>query len=680
MNSSSFPVLLCLCMNRISLYSIFFALGFAFIALPNEAFAFSGAGAGTLGDPFIITTCDQLQEMEDDLGAEGNATYYRLNGAGNTIDCSASSGWNGGLGFDPIGSLATPANIFLFANGNQIADLAINRPEEDYVGLFGYMADDSGVSGGLFIGGTISGNDYVGLVAGYSLGDASNVTAQGFIDGNDYVGGAFGYIGKGTYSILSSLGGIFGQSYVGGLAGYVDGAGVVSVNRSLAYGGVIGYDDYVGGLIGYLDSGFAFVSDSYARVNVAGDDFVGGAIGFINGNNDVDRIYAVGPVYAENTGGGLVAGGTGTVEDSFWDTEASGYETSAVGGAGKTTAEMQLEATFTDTATEGLDSAWDFDGTPNDDLGENDFWTFDPPDNDGYPLLNNVAINARSSTEANIVIYFMNDEYGEVTSGNALQSLDVPGGDATAVTIGNLVDGFDFDGWSDGTQTLDRDDDNPLEATIYVAQFSEASSGMSRLEKLARYEEQQEAMRIAEEERLNEDSDMDDSGEDVPDSGAGDESGVSPDGSLNENADEFIFPFEARSPFSGEMESVDVVSPGDFVRGENYSTVYYIDEDYKRRAFVNSSIYFTYANDFDGVITVTDATLGFLKPGPVMLPAEGSLVKWQSIPDVYVVEYVDGQATLRHVEDEEAAAEEFGENWAQLVIDLPDTFFGSFVR
>jgi len=45
------------------------------------------------------------------------------------------------------------------------------------------------------------------------------------------------------------------------------------------------------------------------------------------------------------------------VTDSFWDTKTSGQSTSA-GGTGKTTAEMQDIATFTNTEMEGLDESW----------------------------------------------------------------------------------------------------------------------------------------------------------------------------------------------------------------------------------------------------------------------------------------------------------------------------------
>ena len=77
--------------------------------------------------------------------------------------------------------------------------------------------------------------------------------------------------------------------------------------------------------------------------------------------------------------GGLV--GTisgGTITDSFYDTTTSGQSDTGK-GTGKTTAEMKTLATFTDTATTGLSTSWDFDT----------IWNIDNTStiNNGYPYL-----------------------------------------------------------------------------------------------------------------------------------------------------------------------------------------------------------------------------------------------------------------------------------------------------
>jgi hypothetical protein len=65
------------------------------------------------------------------------------------------------------------------------------------------------------------------------------------------------------------------------------------------------------------------------------------------------------------------------VNNSFWDTQRSGVDTSA-GGTGKTTDEMKTAATFTN-------AGWDFiDEIVN---GVSDIWGINSSDNSGYPFL-----------------------------------------------------------------------------------------------------------------------------------------------------------------------------------------------------------------------------------------------------------------------------------------------------
>ena len=91
--------------------------------------AFSGSGSGTVGSPYVITNVTQLQEIENNLTA-----YYEL---GNDIDASATSGWNGGLGFDPVGSSGTPFIGSLDGKGFKVSGLVIVRNADSFIGLIG---------------------------------------------------------------------------------------------------------------------------------------------------------------------------------------------------------------------------------------------------------------------------------------------------------------------------------------------------------------------------------------------------------------------------------------------------------------------------------------------------------------------------------------------------------------
>jgi len=107
----------------------------------------------------------------------------------------------------------------------------------------------------------------------------------------------------------------------------------------------------VGGLVG---SNSGTVSNAYAKGNVTGDLQVGGLIGLNGGAANVAYTYAAGLVSGGDHTGGLIGENAGgSVTHSYWDAEAGGGSVSA-GGEGKTTADMQLAATY---------SGWDFAGT-----------------------------------------------------------------------------------------------------------------------------------------------------------------------------------------------------------------------------------------------------------------------------------------------------------------------------
>jgi len=78
--------------------------------------------------------------------------------------------------------------------------------------------------------------------------------------------------------------------------------------------------------------------------------------------------------------------------DSFWDTETSGQTESAGDGVGKITSEMQTLATFTDTATDGLDEPWDMAEI---DVHDEEIWKIH--DTNNYPRLGWMEDDARLS-------------------------------------------------------------------------------------------------------------------------------------------------------------------------------------------------------------------------------------------------------------------------------------------
>jgi len=308
-----------------------------------SASTFAG-GTGTVSDPYQISNVYELQNMSTDLDAH----YILIN----DIDASATSGWNSGAGFGPIGTYSACFRGSLDGQGHSISNLYINRSSTNYIGLFGYTEFGS-IKNIDMIDNDITGQNYVGVLVGSSYwGRMEKCYAKGEVYGIDRVGGLVGYDYTGTSNNLYATVNVSGSNNVGGL-----------------YGGIH----------------YSTLDNSYARGNVRGVYYVGGLVGQ-NAYGTLENSYSTGYVVGTIAGGLVGLNWSGTILNSFWDTETSGTS-SISGGTGKTTAEMKDVATFTNESTEGLDEAWDFVGDPYDDTATEDIWVIDSEKNNGYPYL-----------------------------------------------------------------------------------------------------------------------------------------------------------------------------------------------------------------------------------------------------------------------------------------------------
>lgn len=348
------------------------------IVFSSVAAAFTGSGTGTAGDPFRITTCAQLQEIQSDLDA-----HYHLM---NNIDCSATSGWNAGEGFEPIGNDSnSPTSYFtgtLDGQGFVVTGLFINRPVTENVGLFGFIGDGAEISNIGMQNVNMTGNrntgGLVGSVDGSSGINITSVYTTGTVTGTDIlVGGLIGNNDAAAIIQSYSTATVTGEEDVGGLIG--DNYGDIS--RSFATGDVTASSgEWIGGLLGYNDGGT--ITDVYATGDVnAGFVFsgVGGLIGQ-NLNGSITNAYSTGEVTVVDAGSGNIGGFIGdnqdTIATSFWDTDTSGLVDGCGTGSAncsdvssKTTTEMKNITTFTGVG-------WDFTA----------IWDINGTDNNGYPF------------------------------------------------------------------------------------------------------------------------------------------------------------------------------------------------------------------------------------------------------------------------------------------------------
>jgi uncharacterized repeat protein (TIGR02543 family) len=265
---------------------------------------------------------------------------------------------NGGKGWQPIGRYDYETDEFIEpffggsfdGQGHEIRDLFINRPEQMGVGLFGIVGEEGVVEDIGVVDVDVRGLVLAGGLAGASGGIITNCYAIGVVDGYQSIGGLLGS-NTGTVGSSYSDGDVeIGAvpeatvSFVGGLVGQNGG----TISDCYSTSNVIGSADCdgVGGLVGYNYQGT--VSNCYATGNATGSYSIGGLVGH-NEDGTVSNCYATGNVMGYDSIGGLVGDNSGTVSNSFWDTETSGQPTSD-GGLGKTTAEMKNITIFSDAA------------------------------------------------------------------------------------------------------------------------------------------------------------------------------------------------------------------------------------------------------------------------------------------------------------------------------------------
>jgi len=379
---------------------------------------FTVAGDGTIGDwimagyPHLqmehrstITTLTELQLTAVDL--TGNYTLS------NDINASSTTGWNGGAGFDPIGTLASKFTGSFDGGQHVISNLFISRTDSTYVGLFGYVGSGASIT-------------KIGLedIAIHSL---------------TYSGGLVG-ANQGTISESYTTGVVTstGQA-IGGLVGYNNGGTVSNSYSSTSVSSTINTE--IGGLVGWNNAGT--ITNSYSRGLVnngieahSGMDTVGGLVGFSFG---------------------------GTISNSFWDEDTSGQNYSPV-GTGKTTAQMKAITTFTDTDTSGLTTAWDFVGTPYNDAGTSSTWEMDPAINSGYAFLawqysdSNAPSSATSligsGVNSDITLSWTNpteSDFVSITVRRSTTSYPSTVSDGTAVVSATTTTSFTQTSLDDGT-------------------------------------------------------------------------------------------------------------------------------------------------------------------------------------------------------------------------------------
>jgi hypothetical protein len=282
-------------------------------------------GTTAQADPGLahVTPISDVTDLQN-MSATGN---YYLTG---NIDASATSGWNGGAGFVPIGTSGSPFRGTLDMCGYTISNLYINR--NSYAqSLLGYVGPNAAIANGILANVDITGGYYYcGALTGHVMaGDAGDVLIQnchasGSIistSGMGYYGGLVGTsqrIGgesSGTVSfydcdcsVTIDQSNTTGYSYRGGFVGIAQWSWFENcfATGSLINGQAGDSGQNHGGFAG--DSSNSYFYYCYASGDVEGNGAgrsYGGFIGKASLNTEIYKCYATGNVEGYQECGGF---------------------------------------------------------------------------------------------------------------------------------------------------------------------------------------------------------------------------------------------------------------------------------------------------------------------------------------------------------------------------------------
>lgn len=278
----------------------------------NKAYLFSLAGEGTAEKPYVITNENELRMISAYINNHSgwSSKHYKL---GADIALKNPQTVNN---FVPFGTVSNQFAGGFDGDGHTISGVNLSVKDNN-VALFRVVAVGAQIKNLNLSGITVSGKVHTGALAGTNRGTVYNCSVvESYITGEENVGGLVGYnLGDITYSVnrakvngLMCVGGIAGLHERGNLhyclnygeVGGVEGAfsaetgGIAGRNYgSVRYCGNMGNikaNEYAGGVVGVT---FAEMRSVYNSGNVAADDFSGAIVGFFEELEDFELCFTL---------------------------------------------------------------------------------------------------------------------------------------------------------------------------------------------------------------------------------------------------------------------------------------------------------------------------------------------------------------------------------------------------
>jgi hypothetical protein len=355
---------------------------FLFIFLLSLGFVSAMSGSGSVVDPFLISTCQDFQ----DINLNFSASYVLVN----DVDCSDTVNWNGGDGFLMLGGAfncdvfeqCLPNTVFtgiLDGRGYSVNDLFLNGSYAVFGTVWGnirdlhfvdlYISNDmDGVSSfAYYLYGNISGCSVSGQIIGSDSSSASGLVYEVGSSGSISRSSSTAYLyGADVDGLVHQNDGVISRSFVDFAGESINGAGTGFANNygtiteSYAIVEIVSSGNTVGGS-GFSSYNNGLISDCFTINNISGS--VVGFAGYNGGS--ISNSFSV-PVSDVDFTAGV---GGGSVVNSY--VQVLGAETNSVNGYKVKKFKLKNQNTFRN---------WDF----------NSKWQLCASVNDGYPSLRNV--------------------------------------------------------------------------------------------------------------------------------------------------------------------------------------------------------------------------------------------------------------------------------------------------
>jgi len=318
----------------------------------NDVFAETSetpGGSGTSESPYQIENWQNLYWLSQNNSA-WDKYYQQIADIAFPGDHDEKTGgiydWDGGKGWTPIGTGFSNDRFTGTYNGSgfTISNLFINRPDEQYVGLFGSIGEAGIVTNLNLDLVNVTGGSEVGALAGRLYGTISDIEVNGVVKqlegstvaGNPLqnIGGLVGVSWSGAEISDAHFDGTVTSygTHSGGLVG--NNSGTITASSTSGTVEILTNLNNAGGLVGSnMVSGEIISSSSTAAINSSGE-YIGGLVGANNGNIIESRAEGCVTASGNNRIGGLVGYNKGSIEGSsaFGNVIATNESAGSIGG------------------------------------------------------------------------------------------------------------------------------------------------------------------------------------------------------------------------------------------------------------------------------------------------------------------------------------------------------------